>query len=179
LDDVKAILQSAESNLNALNTVDLGPKHPFSVGECALWARLAGPRFAAQVVAVVGLVEAPANHWKATTVAKEVIAIKYSNKTGHSITKFLESLFAGEHPKLISKGAKAAAAEAAVTAAEAIAVADLEETKSLAAEFEAMGSGALTIALAGGRTRAPCASAGSHASGSACRRPARLTARKF
>jgi hypothetical protein len=64
-DDVKAILQSAESNLNALNTVDLGPKRPFSVGECALWARLTGPRFAAQVAAVVSLVEAPANHCKA------------------------------------------------------------------------------------------------------------------
>ena len=49
-DDVKAILQSAESNLNALNTADLGPKCPFSVGECALWARLTGPQFAAQVV---------------------------------------------------------------------------------------------------------------------------------
>jgi hypothetical protein len=44
-DDVKIILQSDESNLNALNTVDLGPKRPLSVGECALWARLSGPRF--------------------------------------------------------------------------------------------------------------------------------------
>jgi hypothetical protein len=35
-----------------------------------------------------------------------------------------------------------------VTAAEAIAVADLEEAKRLAAEFEAMGGGALTMALA-------------------------------
>jgi len=112
----------------------LGPKRPFSVGECALWARLTGPRFAAQVAAVASLVEAPANHRKATTVAKEAMAIKYSNKTGHSITKFLQSLIAGKHPKLISKGTKAAAAEAAVTAAEAIAVADLEETKRLAAE---------------------------------------------
>jgi hypothetical protein len=34
--DVKANLQSAESNLDALSTVDLGPKRPFSVGECAL-----------------------------------------------------------------------------------------------------------------------------------------------
>jgi hypothetical protein len=34
-DDVKTILQSAESNLNALSTVDFGPKRPFSVGECA------------------------------------------------------------------------------------------------------------------------------------------------
>jgi hypothetical protein len=42
----------------------------------------------------------------------------------HSITEFLESLFAGKHSKLISKGTKAASAEAAVTAAEAIAVAD-------------------------------------------------------
>ena len=51
--DVKALLQIAESNLNALNTVHLGPKRPFSVGKCALWARLTGPQFAAQV-AVAG-----------------------------------------------------------------------------------------------------------------------------
>jgi hypothetical protein len=127
----------AEFNLDALNTVDLGPKRPFSMGGCALWARLAGPRFAAQVAAVVSLVEAPSNCGKAAAVAKEVMAIKYGNTTGHSIKKFLESPFAGKHFKDISNNAKAAAAEAAVTAAEEIAVADLEETNRLAAEFEA------------------------------------------
>jgi hypothetical protein len=40
------------------------------------------------------------------------------------------------------------AAEAAVTAAEAKAVADLEGAKRLAAEFEAMGGDALTMAIA-------------------------------
>jgi hypothetical protein len=35
-----------------------------------------------------------------------------------------------------------------VTASEAIAVADLEEAKRLAAKFEALGDGALTMALA-------------------------------
>ena len=78
-DNVKAIFQIAESNIDPLSTVDMGPKRPFSVGECALWARLTGPRFAAQVAAVVSLVEASTNHRKATTVAKEVMAIKYSN----------------------------------------------------------------------------------------------------
>jgi hypothetical protein len=73
-------------------------------------------------------------------VAKEVMAIMLGNKTGLSIKKFLGSPFVGKHPKLISKGTKAAAAKAAVTAAEAIAVADLEEAKFLA--------GALTMALA-------------------------------
>jgi hypothetical protein len=81
-------------------------------------------------------------------VAKEVMAIKYSNKTSHSITKFLESPFAGKHPKLIQKGSNAAAAQAAVTTAEAIAVADLKEAKRLAAEFEAVDGSALTMALA-------------------------------
>jgi hypothetical protein len=38
----------------------------------------------AQVAAVVSLVEAPANHRKATTVAKEVMAIKHGNTTGRS-----------------------------------------------------------------------------------------------
>jgi hypothetical protein len=68
-------------------------------------------------------------------VAKEVMVIKYGNTTGHSIKKFLESPFAGKHPKPISKGTKAAAAEAAVTAAEAIAVGGSEEANRLVAEF--------------------------------------------
>jgi hypothetical protein len=147
-DGLKAIFRTAESNLDALNTVDLEPKRPFSVGECALWARLTEPQFSAQVAAVVGLVEAPANHCKATTVAKEVKAIMLGNKTGLSIKKIFESPFADKYPKLISKSTKAAAAEAVVTAAEAIAVADLEESKRLAAQFESMGCGALTMALA-------------------------------
>jgi hypothetical protein len=110
--DVKAILRSAESNPGALNTVDLGPKRPFSVGECALWARLTGPQFAAQVEAVMSLVVAPANHRRATTVAKEILAIKYFNTTGHSIIKFLESPFA--KPEALGGGAltKALAQEA-------------------------------------------------------------------
>jgi hypothetical protein len=37
----------------------------------------------AQIAVVVGLVEASASHRKATTVAKEVMAIKYGNTTGH------------------------------------------------------------------------------------------------
>ena len=100
-DDVKASLQSAESNLNALNAVDLGPRRPFSVGECALWARLTEPQSAAQVAAVVSLVGAPANNFKAPTVAKEVMAIKHGNTTGLSIKKFREATFAGKHPKVM------------------------------------------------------------------------------
>jgi hypothetical protein len=120
---VKAILQSAESNLNVLSNVHLGPKRPFGVGECALWARLIGPQFAGQVAAAVSLVEALSYNGKAAAVAKEVMTIVLSNKTGLSIDKFLEAPFAGKHPKPINKGTKAAAAEVAVTAAEAIAVA--------------------------------------------------------
>jgi hypothetical protein len=52
------------------------------------------------------------------------MTIKYINKTSHLITKFIESPLAGKHPELILKGTKAAAAEAAVTAAEVAAVAD-------------------------------------------------------
>ena len=66
-----------------------------------MWVRLTGQQFAAQVAAAVGLVEAPANHGKATAVAKEVMAIIPGNRTGLSIDKFLEALFAGKHPKLI------------------------------------------------------------------------------
>jgi hypothetical protein len=148
LGNLKVIFRIAESKLDALNTVDLRPKRPFGVGACALWARLTGPQFAAQVGAVISLVEAPANHYQATAVAKKAMAIKYGITTGHSIKKFLELPFASKHPKLIQKGTKAAATEAAVTAAKAVAVADLEEANRLAAEFEALGSGALTMALA-------------------------------
>jgi hypothetical protein len=81
-------------------------------------------------------------------VFKEVMAIRFGSRTSLTIEKFLEAPFAGKHPKLISKGTKAAAAEAAVTAAEAIAVVDLEEAKRLAAEFEAMGGDALNVAIA-------------------------------
>ena len=107
------------------------------------------------------------------------MAIRFGNRTGLSIEKFLGAPFAGKHPKLIKKGIEAAAAEAAVTAAEAAAVAGIEEAKRLAAEFEAMGGGALTMALAQRpNPKTPCASAGSHTSGTACRSPARSTARK-
>jgi hypothetical protein len=47
--DGKEIFRISEFDLEALNTVYLGPKRPFSVGECALWARLTGSQFAAQV----------------------------------------------------------------------------------------------------------------------------------
>jgi hypothetical protein len=59
------------------------------------------------------------------------MAIRYINKTSYSNTEFPESPFAGTHPKLIQKGTKAAAAESALTAAVAIAVAGLEKAKHL------------------------------------------------
>ena len=61
---------------------------------------MAGPQFAAQVAAAVRLVEAPANHRKASTVAKKVMAIMLGNKPVFLIEKFFESPFAGKHPKL-------------------------------------------------------------------------------
>jgi hypothetical protein len=103
-DDMKADFRIAESNLDALNTVDLKPKRLLCVGECALRARLTGPQFTAQVAAVVSLVEASANHRKATTVVKEVTASKYGDTTGHSTKQFLESPVAGKHPKAHFKG---------------------------------------------------------------------------
>jgi hypothetical protein len=69
------------------------------VGECALWARLSGPRFAGQVAAAVSLVEVHSNCGKAAAVAKEVMAIKYSNQTSLSIEKLLEAPFAGKTPQ--------------------------------------------------------------------------------
>jgi predicted anti-sigma-YlaC factor YlaD len=99
-DGVQTIIRTAESNVDALNTVDLGPKRPVSVGKCALCSRLSEQRFAAQVAAAVGLVEAPASDYKATAVAKEATAIKYGNTTGNSITKFLKAPVAGKHPML-------------------------------------------------------------------------------
>ena len=70
--DAKAILRTAESNLDALNTVDLGPTSAFSVGKCALWARFAGPRFAAKATAAISSVKVPSSCCKAAAEAKEV-----------------------------------------------------------------------------------------------------------
>ena len=55
----------------------------------------------------------------------------------------------GKRPKLVRKNTKAAAEAAEIaTKAEAEAAACMEETKRLAAEYEAMGGGAGTEALA-------------------------------
>jgi hypothetical protein len=56
------------------------------------------------------------------------MAIWFGNSTSLSIEKFLEAPFAGQPPTLIQKGTTAAAAEAAVTAAEATVAADSEKT---------------------------------------------------
>jgi hypothetical protein len=81
---------------------------------------------------------------------------------------------------IISKGTKAAAAEAAVTAAEAIAVADFEEANRLAAEFEALVGGASPWrSLRRPNPGTPCASAGSYKSGSGVGRPALSIALKI
>jgi hypothetical protein len=74
------------------------------------------------------------------------MAIKYINTTSHSIKKSLESPFAGKHPKLISKGTKAAADEAAEVAAETQTSAQREQTERLAPEFGALGGGAFAAA---------------------------------
>ena len=60
---------------------------------------MAGPQFAAQVAAAVNLVEDPANYRKATTVAKEAMAIMPGNRMGLSIEKFLEAPFAIKTPQ--------------------------------------------------------------------------------
>jgi hypothetical protein len=117
---------------------------------------------------------------KHSVVTKDAAAIRFANYTATSIANYLHSSVLGKRPKLIHKGTKAAAAEAAAAAAEAIDAEDLGETKRLVAEFEALGGGALTMAL----TKAPppettCVSVDSRASGSACPRTARPAARKF
>ena len=96
-----------------LNSINLGPKRSFTVAECALWAALCGPQFAAQVAAVVSLEEVPKGHGKISVLAKDVAAIRYSNSTATSITNYLRSPVFGNRPKLVHKNTMAAAAEAA------------------------------------------------------------------
>ncbi len=85
---------------------------------------------------------------KMTAVAKDVAAIRYTHYTVISIANYLRSPVFGKRPKLVRKNTKAAVAEAAEIAVEAEAAARMEETKRLAAEYEAMGGGAGTEALA-------------------------------
>ena len=130
--------------MTELNSINLGPKRSFTVAECVLWAALCGPQFAAQVAAVVSLEEVPKSHGKIFALAKDVAAISYGHSTATSITKYLRSPVLGNRPKLVRKNTKAAAAEAATEAAKAEAAVRMEETKRLAAEYEAMDGGALT-----------------------------------
>ena len=131
-----------------LKSINLGPKRSFTVAESLLWIELCGLRFAAEVAAMVSLEEIVKGKSKMAAVAKDAAAIRYGNSTATSITNYLSSPVFHKRPKLTHKGTKAAAAEAAKVAAEAEAAVRMEETKRLAAEYEAMDGGALTEALA-------------------------------
>jgi hypothetical protein len=91
---------------------------------------------------VVGLEATLKGFSKHAAVAKDAAAIRFASSTATSIANYLDSSVLGKRPKPIRKGIKAAAPEAAATAAEFIAAADLEEAERLAAEFEALGGGA-------------------------------------
>ena len=131
-----------------LNSINLGPKRSFTVAESVLWIELCGLRFAAQVAAMASLEEATKGLLKLAAAAKDAAAIHYPNNTATSITYYLRSPVFGNRPKLVRKSKKAAAAEAAAEATKANAMALMEETKRRAAEYEAMGGGTGTEALA-------------------------------
>jgi hypothetical protein len=146
-DDARVLLVGADLK-SAPSTIDLGPKHLFSVAESVLLTARFGPRFCAQVAEVVSLGEVSKNYSKMTAVAKEVAAISYAHYTATSIANYLLSDVFGKRPKLVHKNTKAAAFEATEMAAETEAAARMEDIKRLAAEYEAMDCGAGTEALA-------------------------------
>ena len=134
--------------MTELKSINLGPKRTFTVAESILWTELCGVRFATEVAATVSLEEVTKGRSKLAAVAKDAAAIRYGNSTANSITNYLSSPVFRKRPKLVRKNTKAAAVEAAEVAAKAEAAARMEETKRLVAEYEAMGGGALTEALA-------------------------------
>ena len=134
--------------MTELKSINLGPKRSFTVADSLLWIELCGLRFAAEVAATVSLEEVPRGLSKLATVAKDAAAIRYGHSTATSITNYLSSPVFRNLPKLARKNTKVATVEAAEVAAKAEAAARMEETKRLAAEYEAMGGGALTEALA-------------------------------
>jgi hypothetical protein len=79
--DAQIIFRNAESNLDALNAADLGPRRPSSVGGRLLWARLTGPKFAAQVTARISLV--PCQSWVTWYISTQKSTPNFKN--GHSI----------------------------------------------------------------------------------------------
>jgi|AntAceMinimDraft_5_1070358.scaffolds.fasta_scaffold19711_2 hypothetical protein len=139
----QGVFLEAERKLNTLNSIDLGGKRSLTVGESLLWAELCGLRFSAQVAAAVSLEATSKDFSKPAALAKDAAAIRYANITPPSIANYLRSSVYGKRPKPIHEGINAAAADAEVIAAKAIATVDLEETKRLAAKFEAFGGGAL------------------------------------
>ena len=142
------LLVDADSKSAAPSTIDLGPKRLFSVAESVLLTARFGPRFCAQVAKGMSLGVVSQNYSKMTAVAKEIAAIVYAHYTATSIANYLRSPVFDKRPKLVRKNTKAAAAEAAEIATEAEAAACMKETMRLAAEYEAMGGGAGTEALA-------------------------------
>jgi hypothetical protein len=77
----------------------------------------------------VSLEATPKSFSKFMAVAKDAAAIRFANNTATSIANYLRSSVLGKRPKLLRKGTKVAAAEAAATAAaETKAAADLEGT---------------------------------------------------
>ena len=178
-DDARALLVDADLKSAAPSLIDLGPKRLFSVAESVLLTARFGPRFCAQVAEVVSLEVESKKYSKMTAAAKEVAAIRYGNSTANSITNYLSSPVVRKRPKLVHKNIKAATVEAAEVAAKVEAAARMEETKRLAAEYEAMDRGAGTEALAQAaepgdplRERWPSQIAVQRASGKFCR-PAR------
>jgi hypothetical protein len=125
---VQGIFPEAECKLDALNSNDFGGKRSLTAGQFLLWTEICGVRFSAQVAAAVSLKVTPK-----AAVPKDAAAICYANNMANSIANYLRSPMLGKRPKLIRKGTKAAAAEAALIAAEAKAAVNLAEIKRLAA----------------------------------------------
>jgi hypothetical protein len=113
-----------------------------------LRTELCGARFSAQVAAAASLEATAKGFSKLAAVTKDATAIRYAINTATSIANYLRSSVLGKQPEVIRKGTKTAAAEAAAIAIESLAAAKLAETNRLAAEFEALGGGVLTMALA-------------------------------
>jgi hypothetical protein len=78
-DKFQGVFLEAEWKLSALNSIDLGDKRSFIVGESLLWTGLCEVRFSAQVAAAVSVKAAPKGFSTLAAVTKDAAAIRYAN----------------------------------------------------------------------------------------------------
>ena len=116
---IQLTLLDAASKLDALETSHLGDRRIYSVTEAIIWAKLLKLTFAADAGIVAAQDRPPGVKYrsKIQLLFRQAKKTRYGAMASSSITNFLESSVFRKQPKVIRRGSKAAAEEAATAEA--------------------------------------------------------------